>query len=266
MLKVITSLLILAAVYAILSFAVQRSIYYPMKHPHGLWDLGQVLGASDVWLRTADGVRLHGWWIGPPGAMIVTLYLHGNAGNITHRAGHIREITAAGSAILIIDYRGYGKSGGWPHEAGLYADADAAYEHLLQTGWKPGQIIAHGESLGTTVAVDLASRRRCGALVLEAPFTSARSVAARLLPLVGPVLVWGFNSRDKISAVQAPVLIIHGDRDEVISLDFGRKLFEAAREPKTLWIVPGAGHNDIVDTAGPLYRQRLHDFYEFLGS
>lgn len=262
MLKTLGSLLILAAVYGLLSLMAHRSIYYPLKHPHGLWELQSVLGASDVWLRTADGVRVHGWLITPPGARVATLFFHGNAGNLTHRSDHIREITAAGSAILVIDYRGYGKSDGMPSESGLYADGEAAYQYLLTQGWKPAQIILHAESLGTAVAVDLASRRRCAGVILEAPFTSARDVAARVLPLLGPLLVWGFDSKSRIAAVDAPVLIIHGDRDEVIHLNFGRKLFEAAREPKFFWQVPNAGHNDILETAGPAYRERLRQFYE----
>jgi len=262
MLKILGSLLIVAVVYALLSFVVQRSIYYPLKHPHGLWELRQALGASDVWLQTVDGVRIHGWWANPPGAHVATLLFHGNAGNLTHRSEHFREITSAGSALLIIDYRGYGRSGGTPSESGLYADGDAAYQYLLEQGWKPAQIIMHGESLGTTVAVDLASRLSCGGVILEAPFTSAREVAARVLPLLGPVLVWGFDSKSKIATVKAPVLIIHGDRDEVIDFELGRNLFDAAREPKSFWTVQNARHNDIIDTAGPEYGARLRDFYE----
>ena len=253
-----------ASSYGILSFFANRAIYYPMKHPQGWWELQSQLGASDVWLTTADSVRLHGWWIPRAGARVATLYIHGNAGNITHRANHISEINAAGSALLIIDYRGYGKSQGRPGEAGLYADADAAYQYLLDAGYQPGRIVLHGESLGTAVAVDLASRRRCGGVVLEAPFTSARDVAARVLPLVGPMVVWGFDSKRKIPAIRAPLMIIHGDSDEVVSFEFGRKLFEAAREPKILRAVSGGHHNDIVETAGPRYREWLRAFYESL--
>lgn len=140
--------LVAASGYGLLYLMANRSVYYPMKHPAGLWELREQAGASDLWVRTADGVRLHGWWIPAAGARVVTLYLHGNAGNITHRLDHIREITAAGSALLIIDYRGYGKSEGRPSERGLYADADAAYMHLIEAGFRPEQIVLHGESLG----------------------------------------------------------------------------------------------------------------------
>ncbi len=240
---------------------VSRSIYYPWRFPKGFWDLQPQVGAADVWLRTGDGVRLHGWWIPAPQARLATIYLHGNAGNLTHRMDQMREIPAAGSALLMLDYRGYGKSEGRPSEKGLYADSDAAYQYLLDQGYDPGRIVVHGESLGTAVAVDLASRRRCGGVVLEAPFTSARDVASRILPLVGPLLVWGLDSKRKIRRVEAPLLILHGDRDEVIPFDLGRALFEAAAEPKWFWPIHGAGHNDLLQVAGPHYRERLRKFY-----
>jgi fermentation-respiration switch protein FrsA (DUF1100 family) len=139
-----------------------------------------------------------------------------------------------------------------------------AYDHLVERGNRHEQIVAHGESLGCAVAVDLASRRQCGGLVLEAPFTSVQQVAARVLPVIGPILVKGFDSEAKIGRVGAPVLIIHGDQDEVIDYQLGRKLFDAAVEPKSFWSVSAARHNDIVETAGPEYRRRLQEFYEGL--
>jgi len=250
--------------YGVLYYFVQRSVYFPFKYPQGFWQVQPQLGAQDVWLRTSDGVRLHAWWIAPAGAPLATLFLHGNAGNISHRIDRIREITAAGSALLLVDYRGYGRSEGRPTEKGLYADAEAAYQHLIATGWKPEQILVHGESLGSAVAVDLAARRPCGGVVLESPFTSARDVAARVLPVLGPLLIWSYNSKVKIRRVRAPLLIMHGERDEVVPFALGRALFEAAPEPKSFWAVPGAGHNDLMPAAGPAYRERLRAFYQGL--
>jgi fermentation-respiration switch protein FrsA (DUF1100 family) len=197
---------------------------------------------------------------------VTTLFLHGNAGNVTDRFTHMREIAAAGSSVLVIDYRGYGRSEGRPTERGLYRDADAAYDELIKRGHAPRTIVVHGESLGTAVAVDLASRRPCGGVVLESPFTSARDVAATVIPVVGPMLVFGFDSRAKIRPVTAPLLIIQGDRDEIIPPRLGRALFEAAPEPKSLWVVHGAGHNDLVETSGAEYRRRLAYFYAERGS
>jgi uncharacterized protein len=253
--------LVAAFAYGALAVLASRSVYFPSRYPEGFWNQQAQLGASDVWLDSSDRVRIHGWLVHRPDTRLVTLYLHGNAGNITHRYAQFREIPAAGSSVLMIDYRGYGRSGGWPTEKGLYAGAEAAYRHLLQAGYRAEEIVLHGESLGTAIAVDLASRRPCGGLVLEAPFPSARDVAETVLPVIGPLLISGFDSRRKIGRVHVPILLIHGDRDEVIPWRLGQALFAAAPEPKSLWTVPGAGHNDILETAGPAYRERLKSFY-----
>lgn len=257
--------LIAGAAFAALSYWANRSVYFPSRYPDGFWSEQARLGATDVWLNTSDGVRIHAWQVSH-GEALVTLFFHGNAGNLTYREPHFREIAAAGSSILMPDYRGYGKSDGRPTEHGLYADAGAAYDYLLKAGYGPGQIVIHGESLGTAVAVDLASRRLCAAVVLEAPFTSARDVAQTVLPVIGPALIWGFNSREKIGRVHAPMLFIQGERDEIIPLRLGQGLYAAAPEPKSFWIVPGAGHNDIVEAGGAAYGQRLRSFYQTIGS
>jgi uncharacterized protein len=256
---------VLAAVsYGFLYFMANRSVYFPSKYPEGVWDWQAQLGAVDVWFDTPDGVRIHGWFVKQPDARFVTLFLHGNAGNITDRYFHIREITAAGSSMLIVDYRGYGKSNGRPTESGIYTDAQTAYDHLVRSGYRATQIVLHGESLGTAVAVDLAARRECAAVVLEAPFTSGKDVARTVLPVIGPMLVWSFNSREKIGRIHAPMLFIQGNRDEIIPLRLGQDLFAAAPEPKSFWTVPDAGHNNIVETAGASYPQRLRTFYKSL--
>jgi fermentation-respiration switch protein FrsA (DUF1100 family) len=248
----------------ILLIVASRAAYYPLKYPSGLWELQSELGAEDVWLLTSDGVRLHAWWVRAPQASLVTLYLHGNAGNVTYRALQIREITAAGSSVLMLDYRGYGKSGGSPSEPGLYADADAAYQYLLDHGQSARHIVLQGESLGTAAAVDLASRKECAGVVLEAAFTSGRDVANTVLPVIGPLLFRGFDTKSKIANVRAPLLFFHGNRDQIIPLKLGRSLFQAAPEPKCFIEVAGAGHNDLVERAGSSYRQRLHEFYSHL--
>lgn len=262
----VTWLLLGVSCYGALWFYANRSLYYPLKYPQGLWNLQQQLHAEDVWLRTSDGVQIHAWWVRQEGARLATLFLHGNAGNVTHRYPHVHEITAAGSSVLLLDYRGYGKSRGWPTERGLYTDAETAYQYLLQNGYGPEQIILHGESIGSAVAIHVASRRPCAGVVLEAPFTSARDVARTVLPVVGPMLIWSFNSVRRISRVRAPLLFIQGDQDEIIPLRLGQKLFAAAPEAKSFWIVEGAKHNDILEVTGQRYRQRLRLFYESLSA
>ena len=260
----LTWLVALALACVALYYLANRAIYYPMKYPHGLWDLETQLGATDVWLDTPDHVRIHGWWLPSPGARLATLFLHGNAGNVTHRAAQIREIAAAGSSVLILDYRGYGRSQGWPTEKGLYNDSEAGYIYLLGLGYHARDIVLHGESLGCAVAIDLASRRPCAGLILEAPFSSAADVAATVLPVIGPALVNSYNALPKMRWLLMPKLFMQGDRDEVIPARLAQKLFAAAQDPKSFWIVEGAGHNDILSKAGGQYRDRLHTFYTSL--
>ena len=251
-------------VIGLLYYFANRAVYYPSKYPEGFWDAQKLVGASDAWMDTADGVKIHGWWARREGSALATLFLHGNAGNITNRAPRMQEIVAAGSSVLMLDYRGYGKSNGHPSEQGLYRDSEAGYIYLLGQGYRPEQIILHGESLGTAVAIDLASRRPSAALILEAPFTSASAVAGTVVPLVGPLLIRSFDSLTKIRWIRMPMFFMHGDRDEVIPLRLGQELFAAAQGSKTFWDVQGAGHNDILETAGAEYRHRLKAFYEGL--
>jgi hypothetical protein len=249
-----------------LYYFANRALYFPVKFPQGLWDEQAQVGATDVWMEAQDGVRLHGWWVAASGSRFATLFLHGNAGNVTDRIAHIREIVAAGSSVLMLDYRGYGKSGGRPTEKGLYEDSEAGYIQLLERGYRASQIILHGESLGSAVAVDLAYRRPCAGLVLEAPFSSASAVAATVVPVLGPALVHSYNSIPKIRWLLMPKLFVQGDRDEIIPLRLGQALFAAAQAPKSFWVVEGAGHNDILEQAGPGYRQRLQLFYTLVAS
>jgi hypothetical protein len=244
-----------------LSWLAHRSVFYPMKYPQGWWHLQSRIGAEDVWLTAQDGVKLHGWYASPPEARLATLFLHGNAGNVTHRVQAIITIREAGSAVLVLDYRGFGKSEGSPSEEGVTLDAEAAFAWLRNKGFEANRIVLHGESLGTAVAVDLATRKPCAGLVLEAPFTSASDVAGTVVPLLGRTLVSGFNSLDRIKRVKVPVMVIHGTQDEVIPFRMGKELFEAANEPKRFWAVEGAGHNDIVEAAGPAYAKQLSEFH-----
>jgi fermentation-respiration switch protein FrsA (DUF1100 family) len=171
-------------------------------------------------------------------------------------------VLQAGSAFLVVDYRGYGKSRGRPSERGLYQDGDAAYADLLELGYTPEQIILQGESLGTAVAVDLAARKQCAGLILESPLKSLRAMAGMVLPIVGPLLAHGFDTESKISRVHAPLLVMHGDADEIVPFPQGQAVFQAANQPKQFWPVPGAHHNDLLYKAGPEYTTRLRAFYQ----
>lgn len=253
------SLLLIPAVWAILAWMAHRSVFLPMKHPAGDWQEANLLGVEDVWLSSGK-VKIHAWWKPVRGAQAAVLFLHGNAGNVTHRGRHIRAWQAVGAAVLVPDWRGYGKSEGSPSESGIYEDAEAAYQFLRTQGFEPERILVHGESLGTVAAADLAARRQVAGVILEAPFPSARAVANTLLPLVGPALIWGYDLKSRIRRVHAPVLVIHGDRDEVIPFRLGQEVFRAANEPREFWAVAGAGHNDLPETAGRAYPEKLMQF------
>ncbi|MFL6449013.1 MAG: alpha/beta hydrolase [Bryobacteraceae bacterium] len=246
---------------AMLQKFVDRFVYYPMRYPDGEWSDQQRAGAEDVWLRSQDGVKLNAWWFPERHADYATLFLHGNAGNVTHRVDHAESVKKAGSAILVLDYRGYGRSEGRPSEAGLYRDADAAYDEVVRRGYPPSRIIVHGESLGTAVATELASRRHCAALILESPLASLSRMATQVVPVLGPVLAHGFNTERRIGDVRVPVLIIHGDADDIVPFSQGRAVFERANQPKTFWQVNGARHNDLLYVAGNDYVNRLKAFY-----
>ena len=253
-----------AALYLLLCYMTSRSVFYPFRYPQGDWDARDRIGARDLSFTASDGVRLHAWWAPLAGARVATLHLHGNGGNLTHRWPLVPHLHAAGSSVLLLDYRGYGKSEGRPTERGLQLDAEAAYQELSRLGFRPGQIVIHGESLGSAIAVDLAARRPCAGVVLEAPFSSAKDVAARVLPVLGPFLIWGWDSTAKIGRVRAPKLFLHGDRDEIIDYSLGRKLFAAASDPKFFQTVPGARHNDLLTVTGAKYAVYLKDFYSRL--
>jgi pimeloyl-ACP methyl ester carboxylesterase len=257
--------LVLSIATGFTAWLAHRSVYFPMRYPQGEWQDAQWLGVTDVRLTSADRLKLHGWYKHQEKSALVTLFLHGNAGNVTHRDLHIRAIGSTGSSVLVPDYRGYGRSEGTPTEKGLYADARAAYDWLRAQGWRAEQIVIQGESLGSAVAVDLATQAPCAGLVLEAPFTSVSEVAGRVVPVVGSWLVGGFDSKSKIGRLRVPLLIIHGTNDEVIGYDLGRALFEAAPQPKEFLAIDGAGHNNLVPAGGDTYLRKLREFHARIG-
>lgn len=210
-------------------------------------------GAPDmhpVTLRTADGLDLVAWYAKARDGKPTIAYFHGNAGTIAYRTGRTQALREAGYGLLLVEYRGYGGNPGSPSEEGLYADADAAYAFLTEgEGIDPGQIVLKGESLGSGPAVWLARKTKVAAVMLEAPFTSVTDVGQRayfFLP-VRLLATDRFESVERIADIEAPLLIVHGAEDNVVSVDFGQALFRAAVEPKTLHVIDGAGHNNLPD-------------------
>jgi len=216
----------------------------------------------DLELTAEDGVRLHGWLIPRPGTRQVLLFFHGNAGNISHRGDSIRIFHRLGLDVLILDYRGYGKSGGSPSERGLYRDARAAWRWLVgEGGYAPADILVFGRSLGAAVAARLAAETKPRGLILESGFSSARDASRAIFPLLSRLVVGRFelDAAGALSGVSCPVMVLHSPDDEVIPYRLGRKLFEAAREPKRFVELRG-GHNDGFLVSQPDYERALAEF------
>jgi fermentation-respiration switch protein FrsA (DUF1100 family) len=223
------------------------------------------IAAEELRLTTENGVRLHAYFLpGPPGSSRAILFLHGNAGNASHRLPNAAALRDLGADVLLIDYRGYGLSEGRPSERGVYADARAGLAHLVEVREIPEErVILFGRSLGGAVAVDLAQDRHLGGVILESTFTSLRDMARRAVgSLAGVVARDGFESDVKIARVHAPLLFFHGDRDSIVPYELGLRLYEAAPDPKTFETIEGADHNDTLPVGGRAYFERIGRFLD----
>ncbi|MGF1615544.1 MAG: alpha/beta hydrolase [Gammaproteobacteria bacterium] len=247
-------------------FAYQgQLLYLPSREwvatPHDI-----DLPYEDVTLATDDGYRLHGWYLPADDKELTVLFFHGNAGNVSHRLDTLRLFHGLGLDTFIIDYRGYGRSEGSPSEAGTYLDAQAAWKYLVDTrGIHPENIILFGRSLGAAVATWLAARRTPAALIVESGFTSVPDLAAKLYPFLPVRLLarYQYDSRQSITHIRSPVLVIHSVEDEIIPFTHGRALFEAAPEPKQLLPIQGS-HNEGFLVSKARYLTGLASFLETL--
>lgn len=244
-------LLIVGAGYAgilVLMYVFQRQLMYfpdPARTPPAAAGLAQ---AQEVRLATVDGERLIAWHVPPRGDRPVMLYFHGNGGALNLRVDRFKWLTADGDGLVALSYRGYGGSSGRPSEQGLINDALAAYDFAVSR-YPARRIVLWGESLGSAVAVALAAQREVGGLILDAPFTSAADVGAAAYPFapVRWLIKDAFRSDRRIGKVKAPVLVLHGERDRVVPIRFGERLFALANEPKRMVRLPQGNHSDLDD-------------------
>ena len=249
---VVKSLIVLvvlgyAAVLALMYVFQRTLIYFPdrTRTPPAAAGLPQ---AEEVALTSSDGEKLIAWHVAPRGDKPVVLYFHGNGGALNLRADRFRDLTADGTGLVALSYRGYGGSSGWPSEDGLIRDARAAYD-FAAARYAAERIVLWGELLGTGVAVALAAERPVAGVILDAPFTSAIDVGAAAYPFapVRWMIKDTFHSDRRIVRVKAPILVLHGERDRVVPIAFGERLFVLANEPKRFVRFPAGGHVDLDD-------------------
>ncbi|HZE36865.1 MAG TPA: alpha/beta hydrolase [Candidatus Eisenbacteria bacterium] len=224
--------------------------------PPGYRDTPEILKVP-----TKDGQRIAAIYIVNPAAIHTMLLSHGNAEDLGSMLPLLPGLANLGFSVFAYDYRGYGLSEGTPSERHVYADIDGAYDYLTETlRVAPARIVAYGRSLGAGASVDLAARRSLGGLILESPFLTAFRVMTRV-----PLFPFDkFRNVDKIGRVRCPLLIMHGEADEIVPLWHGRRLFDTASGPKTFVAIPGAHHNDLMWVAGARYGQALRDFEALL--
>jgi len=224
----------------------RQLLYHPDRTRPELLGLEQ-LGVREVTLPTEDGLSLLSWYLPPRPGRPVIAYFHGNGGHIGYRAERVLRFAREGFGVLMVEYRGYGANPGMPSEAGFDADGRAALAFLDREGVAPNRLVLYGESLGSGVAVALAVEHDISALILEAPFTSVAEVAQshfRYVPASGMVID-RFDSLSRIGRLKAPLLVLHGERDRIVPIRYGRALLDAAPEPKEGWFAPAAGHEDL---------------------
>jgi uncharacterized protein len=220
---------------------------------------------EETWL-TVEGEKLYGWWI--QGATEkVLLYLHGNGVNIGVNAEHAARFQSLGMSVLLVDYRGYGRSeGAFPSEQSVYADAEAMWKHLVKDrGIEPRNIFIYGHSLGSAIGIELALRHpNAAGLIVESAFTSIRDMAKRDLLLravpVSLILTQRFASISKIARLKLPVLFLHGSHDTLVPFSMSQRLYEAANEPKRVVLLAGGDHIDSAAAAPRQFVEAIRNF------
>ncbi len=270
--KLLTLAASVAAAYAVTGlyfvFSIDRIMYYPRRgldaRPEDF-----SLQAEEVAFTASDGTPLHGWYFPRPGSNAVLVFLHGNAGNISHRLATVHQLLRAPADVFLFDYRGYGLSGGKAKGEAPLLDAEAALEEVRsRTDGSGKKIVLLGESVGGSMGLVLAARERVDGVVTLGAFTSTRAVA-RGIPLFmpfSPIVPNRFDALGALPSVKVPLLLIHGTEDEVIPFSHGERLYAAASEPKEHFWVQGGMHNDLFAVAGIEIVDRIAGFIEKLDS
>ncbi len=236
-------------IYIFLIYLFQRSLlYFPSKTEIRDYYYSET-DLKKVNIYGSNGIILKSLFRPPLSKKDTFLIFHGNAGHIGHRVNKFKPFLDAGYGMLLLEYRGYGENSGSPTEKGLYTDAKAAINYLKNLKILPKNIIIYGESLGTGIAVKVSTEFKFHSTILEAPFTSISDVARRhYWVLAAKLLVLDdFNIIDKVAKIKSPLLVIHGEKDKIVNVDFGKKVFASASNPKKAIFVPTAGHNNLYE-------------------
>ncbi len=269
-LYVVVRRILVAAIVAIFLWSLlivifeEKLIFFPSVYPDGIYDEAyHRLKPEECWFTSEDSVQLHGWFLRTEEPIATLVMSHGNAGNISHRYPIMQALHTAGFNVFMYDYRGYGRSDGSPSEDGVYKDGRAAYDVVvLREEVDPKKIILFGTSLGGAVAVEVARQRQVSAIILESTFTSASDMARIHYPFLPAqyFMRTEMNSLENVRDIRVPILFIHGSDDDIVPLALGKKLYEAANDPKEFYEIPEAGHNDIFWIGGNEYIQRIRSF------
>jgi fermentation-respiration switch protein FrsA (DUF1100 family) len=265
----ISILVVLAVTYTIwgltLFFIQQKFLYCPVREVNYTpEELG--IEFESVTFKTADGLKLSGWYVPAEGADFTILFCHGNGGNIMHRLDSINIFKDIGLNCFIFDYRGYGSSEGKPTEEGTYFDALAAYKWLTTHKRVPAEnIILFGRSMGASIAAQLACKVNKKALVIESAFTSYVDIGKKFYPYMPVKLFarYSYRTIDYIKKVNCPVMIIHSRNDDIIPFEFGLELYHAANEPKEFIEIFGS-HNDGFLVSSEIYKNGWKKWLQFL--
>ena len=235
-----------------LMYVFQRTLLYFPDSAHRPPAAAGLPQATEVTFQSDDGEKLLAWYVAPRAGKKLVLYFQGNAGGLDLRADRFTWLTADGTGLLALCYRGYGGSTGKPSEDGLIRDARAAYD-FVAARYPATRIVLFGESLGSGVAVALAAERRTAAVILDAPFTSAADVGASAYPFapVRWLMKDPWHSDERIARVTAPLLVLHGEEDRVVAIRFGERLFALANEPKRMVRFAQGGHVNLDGFGAP---------------
>lgn len=251
------------ALFAFAQFVRRTGMFYPQRYPLGEWNTAELpVKPSDVQMTTEDGVVLHGWLFAAEDRRApLMLWMHGNGGNITHRAALAAQFATRGVSVLLLDWRGYGKSAGEPSEGKLYLDALAAYDYAAKE-LHATNIVAYGESLGGPYAAYVAAKRKVSCVVIENSFGSLRDLGNALyrpFPL-GWFAPLAMSTTRWLNEANVPVLVMHGRRDEVIPFGLGKRLYDDLRVPKEMLVSENATHSGIPFVEGERYYQAVVRF------